>query len=216
MRILIMHASAGNGHTRAAQALAKAFAGQLPDAEVTVSDILDFTSSMFRSTYARGYLRVVRAVPELWGYIYSLSDRKATVPWRRKVRTAFNEISTMALRSFLRETTPDIIVCTHFMPLEVLSQPSLRKICAAPLYCVVTDFAVHSLWLASDVSAYFVATDDARDHLRGAQPHELEGAPAVSGLVDAVAPRGALAVVVLAATHPHGIGVVRIDGDVAD
>ena len=58
--------------------------------------------------------------------------------------------------------------------------------------------------------------DDAGDHLRGAEAHELEVATAVGGLVDAVAPRRALPVVVLAAAHPHGVGVVRVDGDVAN
>lgn len=221
MRILIMHASAGNGHTRAALALAKVFASQLPDAVVTVSDILDFTASIFRNTYARGYLRVVRSAPELWGYMYALSDRKATVPWRRKVRSAFNEINTLTLRRFLRKTAPDLIVCTHFMPLEVLSQPGLRKICGAPLYCVVTDFAVHSLWLARGVAAYFVATDDAREHLieRGLSPERVRASgipidPVFSTGVSAAVARSALGLdpslpVVLVMSGGFGVGPAR-------
>ena len=48
------------------------------------------------------------------------------------------------------------------------------------------------------------------------EPHVLPRLAAVGGLVDAVAPRAALAVVVLAAADPHGVGVIRIDRDVAD
>ena len=48
------------------------------------------------------------------------------------------------------------------------------------------------------------------------EAHVLPGLAAVGRLVDAVAPRAALAVVVLAAADPDGVGVVRVDRDVAD
>jgi processive 1,2-diacylglycerol beta-glucosyltransferase len=176
MRILILHASAGFGHARAAEALRAAFASVDLEAIVTVSDILDFTSPVFRDTYAKGYLRVVRAAPELWGYMYAVSDRKSSIPWRRKVRTTFNAINTVSFRGFVKKTDPDVVVCTHFMPLELLASRGRRGKFTAPLYCVVTDFAVHSLWIVSNVSGYYVATENARRHLirRGQPPDRVE------------------------------------------
>jgi processive 1,2-diacylglycerol beta-glucosyltransferase len=165
MRILFLYAGAGTGHRRAAEALAKAFSLQHGDVNATVADILDFTPALFRDTYAKGYLRVVRTAPELWGYMYALTDRKATIPWRRKVRSAFNAINTTALRGYLSALSPDLIVCTHFMPLELLSSPAMLRRCPVPRYCVVTDFAVHALWIVRDTHGYFVATDYARQHL---------------------------------------------------
>ena len=58
--------------------------------------------------------------------------------------------------------------------------------------------------------------DDPVDVLRGAKPHVGVGLPAVGRLVDAVAPRGALAVVRLARAHPDKIGVALGNGHVAD
>lgn len=165
MRVLILHASAGTGHRRAAEALAAAFTAAQPEAAVTVADILEFTPALFRDTYANGYLRVVRAAPELWGYIYSVSDRKASIPWRRKVRSAFNAINTVSLRRYLRAQAPDVVVCTHFMPLEVVATRIFGRQARVPLYCVVTDYAVHALWLVQGVQAYYVATEFARQHL---------------------------------------------------
>ncbi|MBP1622970.1 MAG: hypothetical protein H6Q07_990, partial [Acidobacteria bacterium] len=43
MRVLILHASAGAGHRRAAEALAKAFGMRAARAKITVADILDYT-----------------------------------------------------------------------------------------------------------------------------------------------------------------------------
>ena len=52
--------------------------------------------------------------------------------------------------------------------------------------------------------------------LRGAEAHVDVGLAAVGRLVDAVAPRRALAVVRLAGADPDEVGVVLRDGDVAD
>ena len=52
MKLLMLHASAGGGHKRAAEALAEAAAaaGHI----VAVRDILDFVPPLFRATYATG------------------------------------------------------------------------------------------------------------------------------------------------------------------
>ena len=166
MKILLLHASAGAGHKRAAEAVGKAFSTAPGGAcEVTVRDILDFTPALFRRVYARGYLDLVRRAPELWGYMYAQSDKKSQAPWRKKVRSIFNKVNTPSFLKFVREQAPDAIVCTHFMPLELLSTARKCGTLDLPLYCVVTDFAVHALWIVDDVSAYYVATEEARRHL---------------------------------------------------
>ncbi len=173
MKVLILHASAGAGHKRAAEALAKAFALEDGSAEVAVRDILDFTSPVFKKTYGKGYLDIVRKAPELWGFMFAQSDKKAQLPSHRKIRAIFNEINASAFSKFCKEFNADIVVCTHFMPLEILARKVGRKWRHVPLYCVVTDFAVHSLWIVENVDRYYVATDDARRQLiRKGQPAE--------------------------------------------
>lgn len=171
MKILILHASAGAGHQRAAEAIAKAFRSERPDADTLVSDVLDFTPALFRRTYGKGYLLLVRRAPELWGYMYERSDRKALIPWRAKLREVFNQINAASFFGFYRGFAPDITVCTHFMPLEVLSSMSRRRHVPLNIHCCVTDFAVHSLWVSTGVRCYFVATEEARRQLaRRGQP----------------------------------------------
>lgn len=171
MKILLLHASAGAGHRRAAEALQKAFLSAVPDADVKVCDILDHTSSLFRKTYSEGYLDLVRRAPELWGYLYSESDRKAEVPWRKEVRALFNKVNTLSFLKFYRDYDPDIAVCTHFMPLQLLTRVPRRQR-RARVFCSVTDFAVHSLWILEHTDCYYVALEEARRHLlrRGLAP----------------------------------------------
>ncbi len=160
MKALLIHASAGAGHRRAAEALATVFQGT--GAEASVCDILDFTPPLFRRTYAHGYLNVVRTVPELWGYVYTQTDRKGLRPWERRLRTTFNKLNTLSFSRFLKSTRPDVVICTHFLPLELLGDRQWRGSKRPMLYGVVTDFSAHSLWAARNVDGYFVATEEAR------------------------------------------------------
>lgn len=163
MNVLLLHASAGAGHRRAAEVLAGAFAAAGVPAKVR--DILEFTPPVFRRTYSDGYLRMVRSAPELWGYMYSLTDRNCRRPLERRVRQAFNRLNTISFTRFFRQEAPDAVVCTHFLPLELLGGRSGRRFVPAPLFGVVTDFAAHSLWVAKAVDAYAVASDEAARQL---------------------------------------------------
>jgi len=101
MKLLILYASAGNGHRRAAEALVAA--ASATGHTTVLRDILDFVPALFRTTYAAGYLNLVRTAPELWGYFYTQTDRKAQRPAERRVRTVFNKLNALSFYSFLRE-----------------------------------------------------------------------------------------------------------------
>src|SRR6185436_888979 len=55
LRIAILHATAGAGHKRAAQALASAFSNLSPGVTVREVDTLVYASRLYRGTYAASY-----------------------------------------------------------------------------------------------------------------------------------------------------------------
>lgn len=175
MKLLILHASAGNGHRRAAEALAAAALAQ--QHTVVVRDVLDFVPALFRKTYAAGYLNLVRSAPELWGYFFAQTNRKAQRPTERRVRTVFNKLNALSFYRFLRDEQPDAALCTHFLPLELIGSLPPHHRHNLPLFGVVTDYAAHALWYCDSVNAYYVATEEARRQLR------RKGQPA-TGLVN--------------------------------
>ncbi|MFZ4395127.1 MAG: MGDG synthase family glycosyltransferase [Kiritimatiellia bacterium] len=182
MKVLILHASAGGGHARAAEALREA--AHMRGDTVVVRDILDFMPELFRRTYANGYLNLVRTAPELWGYLYALSDRESQRPVARHVRAGFQQLNAVSFYRFLRAEAPDAVLCTHFLPLELIVSMRSRKRCALPLFGVVTDYAVHALWYGVGVDAYYVATEESRRQLcRKGQPKDqvlLSGIPVLA------------------------------------
>lgn len=195
MKFLILHASAGGGHKRAAEALAAAAAAR--GAEAVVRDVLDFMPPLYRRTYAQGYLALVRSAPELWGYLYAQSDRTAQRPVERRLRTAFNHLNALSFRRFLRQTAPDAVLCTHFLPLELVGSLPPHRRRGLPLCGVVTDFAAHALWYCRGVDGYYVATEEARRQLaRKGQPADTivtSGIPVLPEFATAVPARVARA-----------------------
>src|SRR5881394_3945221 len=55
-RVLLLSASAGAGHLRAAEALEKAFRATAGDIEVQHLDVLNYTNKLFRHLYSKAYI----------------------------------------------------------------------------------------------------------------------------------------------------------------
>ncbi|HUE17168.1 MAG TPA: hypothetical protein VMR25_23520, partial [Planctomycetaceae bacterium] len=84
-RVLVLSASVGAGHLRAAQAVELALRQLDPAADVRNVDVLEFTNAAFRRVYGRPYLDLVNKAPHVLGYFYDLMDR-ATSPQRKADR----------------------------------------------------------------------------------------------------------------------------------
>jgi processive 1,2-diacylglycerol beta-glucosyltransferase len=165
-KILLLSASAGAGHVRAAQALEKAFKeeGDKNNASLEVShvDILEYTNKVFRHLYSKAYIDLVNRLPEVPGWIYDKLDK----PWKNeRRRLALDKLNTRPLVKLLREYKPDMIVCTHFLPAEIVSWLKAKERIASRQAIVVTDFDVHAMWLCHHYEHYFVAIDEARAYL---------------------------------------------------
>lgn len=163
MKIMILYASAGGGHKRAAEALVESATAHA--LTPVVRDILDFVPPLYRKTYAGGYLRLIRAAPELWGYLYSHTDRRAQHPLQRNVRSVFNKLNALSFYHFFKDENPDAVVCTHFMPLELIASRRKERYRRVPLSAVVTDYAAHALWYCRGNHRYYVATEEAKRQL---------------------------------------------------
>jgi processive 1,2-diacylglycerol beta-glucosyltransferase len=179
-KVLLLSASAGAGHLRAAEAIEKAFK-QLPDSdkrEVHNLDILNYTNKVFRHLYSKAYIDLVNKLPEVPGWVYDKLDK----PWKNeRRRLALDKLNTRPLVKLLREENPDLIVCTHFLPAEIVSWLKAKERLASRQVIIVTDFDVHAMWLVHHYEHYFVALDEARVYLEAlgipAQKITVSGIP---------------------------------------
>jgi len=161
-RVLIISTSAGTGHVRAAQALEKEFARDRRVAQVLHEDALDYTNKLFREFYSTLYMRLVRAAPDVLGWVYRASDE----PWKGEaVRTQLDRLNTQKLVKVIREFDPHITVCTHFMPAGIIGHLMEKGALKTHLSIVVTDLDCHAMWLSRRFHRYFVALDETKAHL---------------------------------------------------
>jgi len=162
MRILILSASVGAGHVRAAEAVEAAL--RRTSAPVTIAnyDVLSFMPAAFRKLYRDGYFKMVARAPKLVGWLYQATDQ----PFRKnRVQLRVERAGAVQLLKKIGAFGPDIAVCTHFLPAALLDRERRKGRCHAQIVTVVTDFEVHGMWLNTPSDHYFVATEEARSHL---------------------------------------------------
>jgi processive 1,2-diacylglycerol beta-glucosyltransferase len=159
MRLLILSVSAGAGHVRAADAIAAAAAAATAAHQVRHLDLLSLVPRGFKKLYGEQYIKLVEKLPELWSYLYSKSDRPTRDSFG-KLKRAVEKVNTRKLNAEIEKFAPDAIVCTHFLPAELLSRQKSKGKPLPPLSVQVTDFDVHALWVHSHVDRYCVANDE--------------------------------------------------------
>jgi processive 1,2-diacylglycerol beta-glucosyltransferase len=123
---------------------------------------LEYTNKVFHNLYSKAYIDMVNRAPHMLGWLYDQLDK----PWQNeRLRLAFDKLNARPFVKMLQEYNPDITICTHFLPAEIISwlKAKMRLSCAQAI--IVTDFDVHAMWLCHHCEHYFVALEETRVHL---------------------------------------------------
>jgi processive 1,2-diacylglycerol beta-glucosyltransferase len=156
-RVLILHASFGSGHRRAAEALGAALEAH-PAVEVVVADTLAYLGPVLQRAAQELYRQISEHTPRLYQLFYESTDlHQLDAALRANLR------SGRAYRPFLGDLerligrlAPDLIVGAQQLPLMVLSALRDDGTLRQPIYAVVTDFAAHSSWVHPSIERYFL------------------------------------------------------------
>lgn len=155
---VILSVSAGAGHVRAAEAL-RAAAGDVGVNAVHI-DLMSLVPEGFKKLYADSYIKVVERLPALWGYLYDVTDRQSRNAPLARLRRGVERLNTRKLKGELARLNPDLVICTHFLPAELLSRMKRKRDIAVPVWVQVTDFDVHAMWVHDNLDGYCVASDE--------------------------------------------------------
>ena len=165
MKILVTHVPAGAGHQRAAEAVHLALAQVQPEAAPVLLNALDGADLWYRWTFTRGYLGLVDGCPALWGAAYNFSDILSIRRTIYRVHRWSNAWHGRKLESIFITHQPDVIIGTHFFPMEVAGFLKTRGRLRARLITVVTDYLPHLVWSAKGVDLYAVACAATQEEL---------------------------------------------------
>jgi processive 1,2-diacylglycerol beta-glucosyltransferase len=160
--LALFSVSAGAGHVRAAQAFEKAAEVNFPDINVVHLDLMDVVPKLFKTLYAESYLKIIRYEPALWGALYQKTDKteKKSSPKLRKIRETLQDLNTREFVKVLKNLKPDWIICTHFLPADIISQRIGKGKMDVPTWVQITDYDAHALWLHPNVTGYFAGNEE--------------------------------------------------------
>ncbi len=164
-RILVLSASSGSGHVRAAEAVQLALQAACPDALVADFDAMSFSNAAFRRVYSAGYFDLVDKAPHLLGYLYDRSDRPSSGSILDRIRVGLQRLNLQRLVELIVTGHWDLAVSTHFLPAEIIA--SLRRAGRInfPQATVTTDFDTHHMWCNDPCDLFFAASDEAAINL---------------------------------------------------
>lgn len=177
MRVLIATVTAGSGHLQAAAALEEAWRSLRPRDQVEKLDVLDFTSRLYRAFYVESYIKIIEHAPELWAHVFKKTDNPLLVRKLTRFRRALAQMSTSKFAHWMEEWGPEVVLCTHYLPLEIIGRVTRENGTGDATFIVstVTDFEAHALWMESSVDLYCVAAEETKARLvaRGAAPDNV-------------------------------------------
>ncbi len=189
-KVLIMSASTGGGHNRAARAIKEELIKKTIDGETIECKIIDslkLVNTTMDKIISTGYEKSAIYTPNAYGRVYRFSESGLA----SKNEFKDNMITTFMARRFKRlllDEQPDLIVGTHPFPMIALS--TLKKQCSntstttvfhtslgdefsnffnsnsfPTLISVLTDYTTHSTWIQNELDYYIVGHEYVKELL---------------------------------------------------
>lgn len=159
-KILIISVSTGSGHVRAAEAVHKTAKIKFPEMEITHIDMMDYVSLPLKNTVLDSYNILAKQLPEIWGLFYKKTNQLKVSKLVQKMAGLLNMMNTGPFYNYIKKTQPDVILCTHFLPIHALSTVShLNEKKPIKIFMLLTDYHNHFFQTWPIVNHYFVSSE---------------------------------------------------------
>ncbi|TCT14686.1 processive 1,2-diacylglycerol beta-glucosyltransferase [Natranaerovirga pectinivora] len=159
-KVLIFTVSAGHGHNSAANSLKKELEAQAYEV-LTIEPTKEISKSL-DTIISDGYKVLATKLPKMYGTLYKISNYQVLNNRLTKlcIRTLEEKIYNIIL-----EHKPRLIICTHPMFVNVISNIKDEKGIEVPFISVVTDYQAHKSYVNKNVDAYIAGSIYTKDSL---------------------------------------------------
>lgn len=160
--VLIFSADFGTGHHQVANALKTVIGQMRPSWTIDIYNFFNYIDPLFNRLLKFGYLQMIKHFSYSYEWFYETTrDIEPDSKWQRFL----NGMGKYKLLDLIEKCSPKVIICTYPTPAGVVSQLKAKGEIDVPLITVITDVAVHSQWIHSNVDAYVVAAETVRNRL---------------------------------------------------
>ena len=187
-KVLIMSASTGGGHNRAARAIKeeltnKSVNGITIDCEII--DSLKIVNGTMDKLISRGYEKSAKYTPKAWGGVYKLTETNL-ISRNEFKDNPLTSLVSRKLKKLIDIKKPDLIIGTHPFPMIALSTLKRNSISYAnnesntftqslhkyyenlnipPLVTVLTDYTTHSAYIQNEIDYYIAGHEYVKELL---------------------------------------------------
>ena len=154
--ILVVTASMGSGHNKAANAVAEAIKRKYPVNKINVIDFMSTETAYFNSLVKDIYLKMLDHTPSVYEFFYKFTSDSTK---GSTIQSVFAHAMKKDMRELIKKYEADMVICTHPFPCAAASYLKQTGEINIPLMTVMTDFCVHQFWLYKNIDIYFTAND---------------------------------------------------------
>lgn len=165
MKIIIVYASTGAGHRKAAEAVYHSLKQKPQFPDIKLIDVLDKTNPIFKNIYVYGYLFLINYVKWLWSIFFKITSARPLRGINNAYAYSIAWLNSAEFREFLIQEQPDTVISTHFLPSQIVSCLKRKNRLKSKLITVITDFAVHPFWITDGTDIYVAASSFTKDIL---------------------------------------------------
>ena len=164
MKILLLYVSRVSGHRRAAEAIEQALKRLYPQIKVRKEDLFKHGNPLVRKVLDDLYYAAIRVTPQFWDFLWNSN----LIFWLTYALREFScRLNSFRLyRQVILPFNPQVVICTHGLPLAICSTIKRRRKLNYLLVAVPTDYSLHPYWSYNNVDVYFLAHEGMKDSLR--------------------------------------------------
>ncbi|MBP0726688.1 galactosyldiacylglycerol synthase [Bacillus sp. RG28] len=153
-----------SGHHQVADTLIDMLNKQTNDIELKKIDLLSYTNVSLEKMITSSYLNWIRFAPETYNFVYKNffydSSKENAFKW-------YQRIFQKKMEQLLAIEKPDLIICTHGFPSNILSQLKRKGKCNIPVINVYTDYFINNVWGLDGIDLHFLPSQEVKESLIG-------------------------------------------------
>lgn len=158
MKVLFFSASTGGGHIKAANALSEYIKRNDTSADVLNVDTIRYASPVVDKIIVNAYINTLKTTPKIYGKLYDITDEGDKLGENLNgLSNSLGRMFSYKIKRLVRDFLPDVIVCTHPFALHMVQSAKKKLGFRVPVIAIVTDYAVHPLWVKGEADAYIIA-----------------------------------------------------------
>jgi len=158
--LLLLSGPMGCGHIQAAAALETCARERYPGLQISVLNVQELMPLWMRNIFTKYYITILNRAPVIWKFVYRRLDSVKGPSWLSRFLEYIRFKIKDDLMARITQIKPDFIVCTHFLPAEILNIAKSAGELSIPVSVVVTDFSLHAVYVRPHLDYFFVSCNE--------------------------------------------------------